>query len=129
MNLRTFLAAGLGLALTAALAGSASAAGDPVKGKADFARCTGCHVLTGPAFAGPALAGVYGRRAGSAPGYDYSKALASSGLTWNDETLDAFLDAPSKVVPGAAMFASVPDAQDRADLIAYLKTLGPPAAP
>jgi len=129
MNLRTLFAAGLALVLASASAGSASAAGDPVKGKADFARCTGCHVLTGPGFAGPALAGVYGRKAGSAPGYDYSKALASSGLVWNDETLDAFLDAPTKVVPGAAMYSSVPDAQDRADLIAYLKTLSPPAAP
>lgn len=121
--------AGLALVLLATSAGAALADGDPVKGKAEFQRCTGCHVLTGPGFAGPALAGVVGRKAGSLPGFQFSKALTDSGIVWNEMTLDAFLAAPSKVVPGTNMFSQVPDAQDRADVIAYLKTLSAPSAP
>ena len=129
MDVRTLRRASLAFALLAASAGTALAAGDPVKGKAEYARCSGCHVLTGSTFAGPALTGVYGRKAGSAPGFHYSKALTDSGITWDDTNLDAFLAAPSKVVPGTNMFSQVPDAQDRADVIAYLKTLSAPTAP
>ena len=108
---------------------SAAPTGDPAKGKAVFAICAGCHVLTGPSFTAPALAGVVGRKAGTAPGFDYSPALSGSGLVWNAETLDRFLADPSKAVPGTAMFSNVPDAQDRADVIAYLKTIPASAAP
>lgn len=129
MDKRLIQGLGLTLALLAASAGEASAAGDPVKGKAEYARCSGCHVLSGSTFAGPALTGVYGRKAGSAPGFHYSKALGDSQVIWDDTTLDAFLAAPSKVVPGTNMFSEVPDVQVRADVIAYLKTLSAPAAP
>ena len=112
---------------TWAVAQAAAPAGDPVKGKAVFAICSGCHVLTGASFAGPPLAGVVGRKAGTAKGFDYSKPLMASGIVWGDQSLDRFLSDPSTAVPGTAMFSTVPDAQDRADVIAYLKTVPAPA--
>ena len=113
-------------ALTTALASTALAAGDPVHGKTVFDQCTGCHVLTGPGFAGPALTGVVGRKAGTVAGFSFSKEMTASGITWTEDKLDAFLAAPTKVVPGTAMFTDLPAAQDRADVIAYLKTLATP---
>ena len=126
---RTIIAAtGALVALAAATwAGAATPAGDAAKGKAVFTVCSGCHVLTGPSFAGPPLAGVVGRKAGTAKGFDYSKPLTASGIVWDDKSLDAFLSDPSKAVPGTAMFANLPHAQDRADVIAYLKTVPAPA--
>ena len=126
------IAATAGALALAAVATWASAqapapAGDPVKGKAVFAQCMGCHVLTGMSFAGPPLAGVVGRKAGTAKGFEYSKPLIASGIVWNDQTLEGFLADPSKAVPGTAMFSNVPDARDRADVIAYLKTVPAPA--
>ena len=119
------------IALAAVLALSASAAlaaGDPAKGKEVFATCAGCQVLSGPAFTAPSLAGVIGRKAGTSKGFDYSPAMAKAGITWNEQTLDAYLADPNKVVPGTAMFGGMLEsAQDRADVIAYLKTV--PAAP
>ena len=124
--LRGALSAGaLALALTA---GVAHADGDAVHGKQVFARCAGCHVLTGPSFAAPPLAGVYGRKAATAAGYTYSTALKGSGLVWGDDPLDRFLTAPGALVAGTTMLITVPDAKDRADVIAYLKTL-PASAP
>jgi cytochrome c len=73
---------------------------------------------------GPGLKGVVGRKAGTQPDFTYSTAMAKSGLTWDDRTLDAFLADPRTALPGTAMaFPGVEDAKDRADLIAYLKTL------
>jgi cytochrome c len=129
MNRRLIHGLGLTLALLAASAGAALAAGDPVRGKMEFDRCTGCHVLTGPGFAGPALAGVYGRKSGAVAGFHYSKVLGDGTIVWNEQSLDAFLAAPSKFAPGTSMFSQVPDAQDRADVIAYLKTLSAPGGP
>ena len=118
------IAIALALSLTAT---TALAAGDPVKGKDVFATCAGCHVLSGPAFTAPPLAGVVGRKAGTAKGFDYSPAMAKAGITWTEQTLDAYLANPDKVVPGTAMFGGMLEsAQDRADVIAYLKTV--PAA-
>ena len=87
------------------------------------ARCAMCH--SPEAGQAPSLDGVVGRKAGSAPGFDFSKALAGSGITWSAASLDAFLADPSKAVPGTVMFFQVPDAADRAAIIAYLATLKP----
>ena len=110
-----------------AQAGSAPAAGDPVHGKQVFAaRCGLCHSAgpgEGEAGQGPPLAGVVGRRAASAPGFDYSSALKASKLVWTPAHLDAFLAGPSKLVPGTAMPIAVGDAKTRADLIAYLASV------
>lgn len=71
---------------------------------------------------GPRHCGLYGRRAGSVPGFDYSPAMRRSGIVWNDKTLDRFIGNPGKTVPGTSMgYAGVKDKKERADLIAYLK--------
>lgn len=88
--------------------------------------CSSCHALD-TAKAGPPLAGVIGRPAGSVSGYPYSFALAQSGLIWNEATLDHWLAGPQTLVPGALMPMSVSDAAARRDIIAYLKTLAPSA--
>src|SRR5436190_3991734 len=72
---------------------------------------------------GPTLVGVMGRKAGTSPHYGFSQALKDSGLTWNAETLGLYLTDPSAAVPGTTMAPTVPDATDRADVIAFLATL------
>ena len=64
--------------------------------------------------------GVVGRQAGSVAGYDYSPALGRARIIWNRQTLDAWLSDPEAFLPGQRMGYSVPDAKDRADIIAYL---------
>jgi len=93
--------------------------GDPIHGKAVYQVCMGCHSLDEDDV-GPKHRGVVGRVAGSVPGYAYSPALKNSGLTWDAPTLDRWLTNPQALVPGAKMFFALPNAQDRADVIAYL---------
>jgi cytochrome c len=92
---------------------------------ASFAQCRTCHQVTpGKHGVGPSLAGVYGKPAGSMPGYTYSSAMKASGLIWDDATLGTFLEAPVKTVPGTKMvYPGLKDAEKRAELIAYLKTI------
>lgn len=110
------------LALLAAQA--APAAPDPARGQAIYqARCTACH---SPDFngVGPAHRGVFGRLAGTAKGYaSYSAALKKSGLSWTEANLDRWLADPEALVPGQAMGISLTEAGERADVIAFLKTL------
>lgn len=99
-----------------------AAEGDPVRGAEIYKRCLACHSLAHNRV-GPRHCGLFGRRAGSLPGYAYSAAMKKYGMTvtWNAETLDHFLQNPLEVVPGTKMgYAGVKDAQERADLIAYL---------
>ncbi|MGJ3648124.1 c-type cytochrome [Sphingomonas sp. GlSt437] len=84
-------------------------------------KCTTCHNLDANKI-GPAHRGVFGRPAGTAPGYAYSAALKSSGIVWNAATLDQWLQGPQKMVKGTKMYLVVPSATDRAAIIAYLKT-------
>jgi cytochrome c len=70
---------------------------------------------------GPNLNKLFGRKAGTAPGFAYSPALKASGIVWDAKTLDAYLAAPTKVVPGTRMVVKVPDPARRAALITYLK--------
>ncbi len=120
-------AAALGAALALAAA-AARAAPDPGHGEEVYGRCLACHALASDRV-GPRHCGVVGRRAGSVPGFDYSAAMKKSKLTWNEKTLDRFLANPMKAVPGTSMtYAGVPDAKDRADLIAYLRQAGESAA-
>ena len=96
---------------------------------ADFSRCAGCHsTQAGQNKIGPSLAGVFGRTSGAVPGYNYSAALKTAHLTWDAQTLDKFLKNPSGLVHGTKMFATVPDADTRQRLIAYLKSLSPQSA-
>jgi cytochrome c len=100
---------------------AALAAGDPAAGEAVYSHCQGCHSLEYNR-TGPKHCGVVGRRAGSVPGYEYSPAMKKSGIVWSEKTLEGFLADPPKTVPGTTMtYAGVPEAKDRADLIAYLK--------
>jgi len=103
--------------------------GDPARGKAVFEkRCTGCHAIDADR-EGPRLAGVYGRKAGTVPTFDYSPALKNSGIAWSDATLNKWLTDPDVMVPQNNMSISVPKAQDRLDIIAYFKTSAPPTVP
>jgi cytochrome c len=71
---------------------------------------------------GPSLANIVGREAGSVGGFNYSEANANSGIIWTEEKLFQFLEKPQRVIPKTKMiFAGMPDAQKRADVIAYLK--------
>jgi cytochrome c len=105
-------------ACLAALAWSASAAGDAEAGRALYqSRCTACHSLDYNGV-GPAHRGVFGRVAAQAPGFAYSDALKSSSQVWSDDSLDRWLADPEKFAPGQRMGFSVPDA---VDLIEFLK--------
>ncbi|MFW2851937.1 c-type cytochrome [Sphingomonas sp. TX0543] len=87
-------------------------------------RCQVCHVAKAGArpTIGPNLAGVMGRKAGSTA-YPYSAALKKSGLVWDKATLDRFLAGPGKAVPGTRMNLAVPDAKQRAAIVAHLATV------
>lgn len=109
----------------ARLASAAHPAGTP----ADFSRCAGCHsTQAGQNRIGPSLAGVFGRTSGSLLGYTYSAAMKKANLTWDAQTLDKFLQSPSGLVHGTKMFVTVPDADTRKQVIAYLKSLSPQSA-
>lgn len=120
---RQFPLGPLVIALFSALLPQTSGA-NPADGMQVFAQCAGCH-STKPSVngIGPSLAGVAGHQSGEVPGYDYSPALKQAKLTWNVATLDKFLKNPQGMVPGTKMFVSVPDDQQRKDVIAYLQTL------
>lgn len=95
-------------------------------GKAAFASiCALCHTAEkGHNNIGPSLYGVVGRKAGTAPGFNYSKAMTSSGITWDADAIDVFITAPKAKVPGTKMpYAGLKDAAKRQAIIAYLKTL------
>jgi cytochrome c len=96
--------------------------GDATKGRAVFARCAICHsVDPGVRKLGPSLSGVFGRKAGQVSGFAYSPAMKGSSIVWSSRTIDAFLADPRKAVPGNKMvFSGLTNAQDRANLIAYL---------
>ena len=102
---------------------------DPVAGRKVFATvCADCHELN-QSKVGPPLAGVFDRKAGTAPGYPYSAALAHSGITWTAANLDKWLAGPQAFVPGAEMPMSLPDSLRRRDVIAYLESLKAAPAP
>jgi cytochrome c len=122
MNPRAMLA-DVFIVLLAASAGSAGSAAQPPEklGQAVYERCAACHSLAQDR-TGPRHCGLFGRRAGSVAGFQYSEAMKRSGIVWNARTLDRFLANPPKALPGTAMtYAGVPDRAERAALIAYLK--------
>jgi cytochrome c len=102
---------------------AAAAAEDPVKGKMEFEQCATCHSLeAGANGVGPTLHGLFGRKSASED-FRYSPAMQRANVTWTPELLDSYLaDPQGGVFRGNRMpFAGIPDAQARADLIAYLK--------
>jgi cytochrome c len=96
-------------------------AGDPARGESLYeTRCIGCHALDDNRV-GPRHRGVFGRRAGSVPDFDYSAAVKRSRIVWNERTLERWLSNPEQLIPGQKMGYQVAQPQDRTDLIAYLK--------
>lgn len=110
-------------AAAAAMAFAAPAVAQTVPGA--FNACRACHSVDkgGKNGIGPNLNGVAGRQAATAPGFNYSAALKGAKLSWDDKTLDAFLAAPAKKVPGTRMPIATPDPAKRAAIIAYLRSL------
>jgi cytochrome c len=116
---RSSVAAALALAL-ASPAPAAGLPGDATHGEQLYQACTDCHSLD-QNDVGPRHRGVYGRKAGSLPDYNYSDALKSSGLVWSEDTLGKWLTDPQALVPGTKMYFHFDNPQDRADVIAYLR--------
>ena len=121
MHWRSLQSSILGVILSLPAISLACADGDPAKGEQIYHRCQGCHSIDRNRV-GPMHKGLFGRTAGTVPGFNYSDAMKNSGIVWSEQTLDQFLQGPRKMVPGTKMtYAGVPDPQERADLIAYLK--------
>ena len=100
------------------------AAADTKRGQTLFLQCRACHSLAAsePHKVGPNLHGMFGRKAGLAPGFDYSPAVQESDVVWTPETLNEWLERPSDFLPGNRMvFIGVKKPADRANLIAYLQ--------
>jgi cytochrome c len=100
---------------------------DPAAGEDMFKKACGvCHTVepNAPAHQGPNLRGVYGRASAQMAGFKYSEALAGAHLTWDDATLDRWLTNPTALVPGTVMPYRQRDQEKRAQIIAYLKSLG-----
>ncbi|HET6718882.1 MAG TPA: c-type cytochrome [Rhodocyclaceae bacterium] len=119
------LAAVLSLAAAPTRAEAATpAASATARGAVIYERCAACHALSFDR-TGPRHCGLFGRRAGSLAGFEYSPALRRSQLVWNDATLDRFLKNPMGTIPGTAMgYDGIKDAGERRDLIAYLRAAG-----
>jgi cytochrome c len=116
------------LALSAScLAGGVAlaAGGDPAAGEATFKVCAACHAI-GPGATnrvGPVLNGLFGRAAGTAPGYRYSPAMKKSGITWDESTFAKFIKNPRGVVPGTKMsYAGLQDDAAIANVTAYIES-------
>jgi cytochrome c len=116
----------LGLVLAIPLSMPAQAA-DVNAGEAAFRRlCAACHIVTaeGRRGVGPTVFGVVGRKAGAVEGFRYSSAKRDANLVWTPETLDPYLTNPREFMPGTTMaFAGIRNAEERANVIAYLQTL------
>jgi cytochrome c len=106
------------------------ASGDAAHGATIYQECMICHSLDKNGI-GPRHRGVFGRKAGSLPDYNYSAALKGADIVWDESTLDQWLTNPQALVPGTKMMFSVDAAQDRADVIEFLKekaAANPPGA-
>jgi cytochrome c len=97
-----------------------SAPGDPVRGETIYRDCMACHSLDKNGMA-PKHRGVFGSKAGMVADYEYSAALKNSNIVSNDDALDRWLSNPQSLVPGTKMLYWVDNAQDRADVIAFLR--------
>ncbi|MEO8813381.1 MAG: cytochrome c family protein [Caulobacteraceae bacterium] len=98
-------------------------------GAAKFALCKSCHtaVQGGANMTGPNLWGVFGRKAGSAPGFAYSEGLKATGIVWDADKIDRWITNPRKIVPATKMtYIGMQDPKDRADVVAWLKVVTTP---
>jgi cytochrome c len=127
MSLKAYATAAA-LAFAVAI-GPASFAADSKRGQELWeGRCTGCHSLDEDRI-GPRHRGVFGRKAGSVPQFNYSAPVKNAGFVWDDAKLDAWLTNPQALLPGQRMNFRIAKAEDRADIIAYLKSVSGPAKP
>ena len=112
----------MAIAMMFAIAGDGLAA-DAAKGKKVFGKCKACHSLkAGKRKIGPSLHGVFGRKAGTAKKFRFSKAMKGSNVVWDEKTLDEYLTKPRKFIPKTKMvFSGLKKKSDRDNLIAYLK--------
>lgn len=126
MNFKISAAA---VALLLSLPVAAHAAGDAAKGETVFKKCKICHQVGPDAknVVGPIQNNLIGRKAGTTEGFKYSDAMKEAGekgMVWTEENIDKYLTDPKNFIPKNKMaFVGLPDAADRADVIAYLKTL------
>jgi cytochrome c len=110
--------------LTALLAPAASLAQDAASGEKIFAQCRACHQIgeTAKNAVGPHLNGLFGRKAGTVEGYNYSPANKNSGILWDEATFSEYIKDPKAKIPGTKMvYAGLKDEKRVQDLIAYLK--------
>jgi cytochrome c len=133
MKKLTLLGAALAIAMAVAgpvraedTAAALMATANAENGAKVFKQCATCHTVDkgGANKIGPNLFGIFGAKKGHIAGFAYSKGLTEKGGTWDVESLDAYLLAPSKYIPGSKMaFVGLKKAQDRADVIKYLQSL------
>lgn len=115
------------VALNITGADGAQLSGDATRGQRIFAQCATCHSPEqGVNRVGPSLHGIVGRAAGTVAGFRYSDANRNSGITWTEQELFTYLENPRARVPGTNMaFVGLRNPQQRADVIAYLKSISP----
>ena len=112
----------------AAMLAPSARAQDAAAGEKVFAQCRACHQVgpTARNLVGPKLNGLFGRKAGTVEGYNYTEANKSSGIVWDEATFREYIKNPKAKIPNTKMvFAGLHDEQDIDDLIAYLKQFGP----
>jgi cytochrome c len=122
----------IGLATIALVSPAFAQKGDVSRGQQAFRACAPCHSLERDRnMTGPSLAGLWGRKAGGLSSFErYSDALKSSGIIWDDRSLDGWLTDPQRMVPDNDMpFQGIKDTRVRADLLAFLKEATKPGAP
>ncbi|MGT2504709.1 cytochrome c family protein (plasmid) [Bradyrhizobium guangxiense] len=122
----------LALAIVAFQTPASAQQGDASSGRQAFRVCAACHSLEPDRnMTGPSLAGLWGRKAGGLASFErYSDALKSSGIIWDDRSLDSWLTDPDRMVPDNEMpFNGIKDARMRADLLAFLKEATRPGVP
>lgn len=107
-----------------ALPFAAAQAQDVNAGKQVFSQCAACHSIDGSNGAGPSLKGIVGTKAGAFPGFRFSRGMKNSPIVWDAKSLNAFIANPQASIPGNVMpYSGLADAQQRANLVAYLQTL------
>jgi cytochrome c len=130
-EMRNFGLCGVAVVLVLALGGPAVAEGDAAKGKAAYAKCAICHQVGAGAknLVGPELNNIVGRKAASVADFPtYSagmKKLGAEGFVWTEQNIDKWIADPKAMIPDSPMsitFQGIPDATERANIIAYLKT-------